>query len=184
LSLAAKTNLHQGLILRTQVKITENQVIVGVMAHFKSRSGDRRKNKVMPRVKFKDSNGITISACRRRKPDRRIGNIEAELISEATVSQYALKLSYDKTLIARTPGMASKIPNEIADRLAFDKEHPLKVWREYRGMSQEQLGAIAAISTAQIALIEAGMQRGSIPELRVLAGVLDVELDDLITDCI
>ena len=37
---------------------------------------DRRYKKDMPRVPFKDSNGATIKECRRKIPDRRIGNIQ------------------------------------------------------------------------------------------------------------
>ena len=45
--------------------------------------GDRRQNSGVPRVPFKDSNGATIKECRRKIPDRRIGNIEAERLSGA-----------------------------------------------------------------------------------------------------
>ena len=40
--------------------------------------GDRRQNKDIPRVPFKGSNGATLWECRRKIPDRRIGDIEAE----------------------------------------------------------------------------------------------------------
>jgi hypothetical protein len=49
----------------------------------RTRQGDRRQNKNMPEVPFKDSNGVTIWECRRKTPDRRIGNIEAEKRSDA-----------------------------------------------------------------------------------------------------
>ena len=42
--------------------------------------GDRRENNDMPKVPFKDSNGVTIRECRRKIPDRRINNIQAEWI--------------------------------------------------------------------------------------------------------
>ena len=45
--------------------------------------GDRRQNEDMPNIPFKDSNGATIKECRRKIPDRRIGNIEAERLSDA-----------------------------------------------------------------------------------------------------
>ena len=48
----------------------------------RSRSGDRRLNKDMPVVPFKDSNGATIKECRRRIPDRRIDGIRAEWIDD------------------------------------------------------------------------------------------------------
>jgi hypothetical protein len=45
--------------------------------------GDRRRNKDMSSVPFKDSKGTTITECRRNIPDRRIGNIKAELLCDA-----------------------------------------------------------------------------------------------------
>jgi hypothetical protein len=58
------------------MKIKENRV----------RSEDRRQNEGMPRVPFKDSNGETIKECRRKIPDRRIGNIQVEWIDEGVIS--------------------------------------------------------------------------------------------------
>ena len=49
----------------------------------RARLCDRRQNKDKPRVPFKDSIGATIWKCRRKIPDRRIGNIEAELHCDA-----------------------------------------------------------------------------------------------------
>jgi hypothetical protein len=40
--------------------------------------GDRRQNTVMPGVPFKDSNGATIKKCRRKIPDRRTDNTQAD----------------------------------------------------------------------------------------------------------
>lgn len=40
--------------------------------------GDRRQNENMPGVPFKDSNGATIKKCRRKIPDRRSGNLQAD----------------------------------------------------------------------------------------------------------
>lgn len=49
----------------------------------RTRLGDRRQNKDKPRIPFKDDTGTTIWECRRKTPDRRTGNIEAELLSNA-----------------------------------------------------------------------------------------------------
>jgi carbon storage regulator len=43
----------------------------------RSRFGKRRQNADIPQVPFKDSMGATITACRRKIPDRRINNIQA-----------------------------------------------------------------------------------------------------------
>ena len=46
---------------------------------------DRRQNKDMPNVPFKDSNGATVKESRRKIPDQRIGNIEVEWIDEIVI---------------------------------------------------------------------------------------------------
>lgn len=46
---------------------------------------ERRQNRAMPRVPFKDSYGATIKECRRKIPDRRIGNIQVEWINEIVI---------------------------------------------------------------------------------------------------
>ena len=48
--------------------------------------GDRRQNNDMLRVPFKDSNGATINECRRKIPDRRIYNIQAEWVPETVIN--------------------------------------------------------------------------------------------------
>ena len=51
------------------------------MSDQRTRRSDRRQNTGKARFPFKDSNGATIRECRRKNPDRRIGNIEAEMNS-------------------------------------------------------------------------------------------------------
>jgi len=58
---------------------------VGTMLNKRFQFGDRRHNKDMPRVPFKDSNGATIKECRRKYLDRRIGNIQVEWIDEIVI---------------------------------------------------------------------------------------------------
>ena len=69
---------------------------------------------------------------------------------------------------------------EIAKRLVGGKESPLKVWREFRGMTQEQLAEQAGISQGQVALIECGKREGKVSVLKGLANALNVDLDDLV----
>ena len=56
------------------------------MRNKRSQFGDRRHKADMPRVPFKDSNGATIKECRRKIPDRRLGNIQVEWIDEIVIS--------------------------------------------------------------------------------------------------
>jgi hypothetical protein len=55
------------------------------MTNKRHQIGDRRVNKDMPRPPFKDSHGATIMESRRKTPDRRIGNIQAEWVDEVVI---------------------------------------------------------------------------------------------------
>jgi DNA-binding XRE family transcriptional regulator len=73
------------------------------------------------------------------------------------------------------------IPAAVAKRLVSDDEHPLKVWREYRGYTQKSLGAEAGIGKSYLSQIELGTKTGSTKILRTLAKALHVEIEDLLS---
>lgn len=76
-------------------------------------------------------------------------------------------------------GTEELVPAAVADRL-IDGESALKVWREYRGLSQTGLARLSGASRVQIADIEAGRGTGSVRTLRMLADSLRITLDDLV----
>jgi hypothetical protein len=55
------------------------------MRNKRSEFSNRRQKEDMPRVPFKDSNGVTITECRRKIPYRRIDNIQVEWIDEIVI---------------------------------------------------------------------------------------------------
>ena len=57
--------------------------------------------------------------------------------------------------------------------------NPVKVWREYRGLTQEALAIQSGISKAYLCQIETGKREGAIKTLRALAAALNVTVDDL-----
>ena len=71
------------------------------------------------------------------------------------------------------------IPGNVVDRL-LDGEQPLRVWREFRNLTQADLARSSGVNRVQIVDIEAGRNSGSVHTLRKLATVLDVTVDDLI----
>lgn len=77
-------------------------------------------------------------------------------------------------------GEEELIPSEIADHLFSGKEHPLKVWRQYRGFSQSRLADEAGVKQPTISEIERGKAAGSVAALRALAGVLGLRIEDLL----
>jgi len=61
-------------------------------------------------------------------------------------------------------------------------EHPIKVWRTERRMTQAELAKRAELTQPFIAQIEARVREPTLAALRALAAALDVDLDDLIAD--
>ena len=77
-------------------------------------------------------------------------------------------------------GEDEMIPSEIARRLIDGKEHPLKIWREYRGLTQEALAEQVKSTKSYISQIEAGKKSGSVVLIKRLAASLNVDMDDLV----
>ena len=76
-------------------------------------------------------------------------------------------------------GEEELIPAQVVDRL-INRESPLRVWREYRALSQSALARASGVSRVQIVDIEAGRNSGSVHTLRKLADALRIAVDDLI----
>ncbi|WP_273204777.1 helix-turn-helix domain-containing protein [Marinobacter subterrani] len=72
------------------------------------------------------------------------------------------------------------IPAEVAARLITGDEHPLKVWREYRGLTQETLGNAAGVGKSYISQIENTGKTASTKVLKALALALEVDIDDVV----
>ncbi len=68
------------------------------------------------------------------------------------------------------------IPKEIVDRLA-DGENPLRVFREWRALTQVDLAARSKLSQGYISDIESGRRTGTPAVLRQIADALQVPLD-------
>jgi transcriptional regulator with XRE-family HTH domain len=67
----------------------------------------------------------------------------------------------------------------VVNRL-LDGENPVKVWREYRRLTQGQLAEQTGVTVAHISQIENGKRECSVKLLRALARVLAVDADLLI----
>lgn len=76
-------------------------------------------------------------------------------------------------------GEEELIPVDVVDRL-LDGEPPLRVWREFRRLTQSELARAGGVNRVQIVEIEADRNSGSVRTLRKLADALEVTVDDLI----
>jgi DNA-binding Xre family transcriptional regulator len=89
-----------------------------------------------------------------------------------------LEDALDIETVANTPGRRT-VPAAVVDRL-LDDEHPLKVWREHRGLSRAELAARTDLTPGHIGHLETGRRHGTPDTLRRLAMALDVTVDDLV----
>ena len=87
--------------------------------------------------------------------------------------------AYDEARQALAAGEEELIPAEIADRL-IDGANPIRVWRDYRGLTQAELAERAQISAAYLSQLEAGKRAGTTEVLGRVASGLQVTVDDLI----
>lgn len=71
------------------------------------------------------------------------------------------------------------VPLELLDRIIAG-ESPLRVWREFRGLTQEALGHKIGKTKMFISGIETGRQDTSSRNWLALARALDVDIEDLL----
>ena len=69
----------------------------------------------------------------------------------------------------------TRILSEVAFAIA-DGAHPVRAWREHRGLNQEALAVAAGLSKSFLSQIEGGKRVGTAATLRKLAAALDVPL--------
>jgi DNA-binding XRE family transcriptional regulator len=71
------------------------------------------------------------------------------------------------------------VPSEIVYAL-LDGTNPLRVWREYRGLTQQQLADKAGISKPYLSQLESGKRAGTTDVMGKLAQSLNLTVEDLI----
>ncbi|MBI4389596.1 MAG: helix-turn-helix transcriptional regulator [Nitrospinae bacterium] len=72
-----------------------------------------------------------------------------------------------------------RVPAEIVNRI-LDGENPVKVWREFRGLTQEALAGKSGIGKAYLSQIETGKRTGKAAVLKAIADALRVSVDEII----
>ncbi len=81
-----------------------------------------------------------------------------------------------RRLIGPGANNAENLPESVLDRLAAGAEHPVKILRKFRGLTQSELAAAAALSRPYLTEIETGRKAGSIAAMRALAAALAVDV--------
>ena len=95
---------------------------------------------------------------------------EAEMLNDVR--------DYDMAIEAVKQG-EELVPSEVAYAI-IDGESPVRVWREYRGYTQQQLSKAAGISKPYLSQIETGKRTGAMEVLSAIANALDLTIDDIV----
>lgn len=74
-----------------------------------------------------------------------------------------------------------RYPQPVALAIA-DGARPVRAWREYRRLTQEQLAAASGVSKPYISQLESGARSGTAATLRKLAAAMDIPAGALIED--
>jgi DNA-binding XRE family transcriptional regulator len=88
-------------------------------------------------------------------------------------------VAYDAAKRALASGEEELIPAVVVDRL-LDGDNPIRVWREFRGLTSAQLATACSVSAAAISQLEAGKRQPSVALLKKLAAALCVDLEQLL----
>ena len=81
---------------------------------------------------------------------------------------------------AYSAGREFLIPDDIMRR-ELAGESPLKLWREHRGLTQQDVAIRAGISKPYLSQIETGKRQGTVETLLAVARALDIPFD-ILTD--
>ena len=90
-----------------------------------------------------------------------------------------LEDAIDMRAIEAQAGGRNYLPDELVDRL-LEGEHPLRLWRECRGLTMEALAEKTGTGQSYISDIETGKKAGSVAALKKLADALGVTIDDIV----
>lgn len=86
---------------------------------------------------------------------------------------------FDAANAAIENGEDELIPSEVVYAI-LDGENPIKIWREFRGLTQAQLAEAAGISKPYLSQIETGKRKGATEVLSAIAKALKLSLEDVI----
>lgn len=87
--------------------------------------------------------------------------------------------SYDRIKAQLASGEEELMPAKFADRI-LDGESPLRVWREFRGLTLQTLADQVGISKGYLSEIENARKDGSVRIMKQVAKALRLDLDDIV----
>lgn len=103
-------------------------------------------------------------------------DVYAQLLADAEILQDIQDYEAAKRSIDNGEEL---VPSRVTYAI-LDGQNPIKVWRDYRGLTQQQLADVAGISKAYLCQIETGKRTGSTKVAASIAKALHLSLDDIV----
>ncbi|MDD5094811.1 MAG: helix-turn-helix transcriptional regulator [Dehalococcoidia bacterium] len=103
-------------------------------------------------------------------------NVYAQLLADAEILQDIQDYEAAKRGIEEGEEL---VPSQLTYAI-LDGQNPIKVWREHRRLTQQQLADLAGISKAYLSQIETGKRTGSTEVVASIAKALHLSLDDIV----
>ena len=100
-----------------------------------------------------------------------------QLVEKAEMAQDVQ--DYDSAKAALERGEDELIPSEVIDAI-LDGANPIKTWREFRGLSQQELAEKVGISVPYLSQLETNKRKGSLDVLSALSKELKISLDHVV----
>ena len=127
----------------------------------------------MTKVQFiKTAGGEELAILPRREYERLARLVADEDIGTARVVRNARKKI--------ASGLEVMLPKAVVDRLAAH-ENPIRVLREWRAMTQDELAAVVEITQGYLSDLEAGKRKGPVALHQKISRELGVPIDLLLT---
>ncbi len=101
-----------------------------------------------------------------------------QLVEKAEMAQDVQ--DYDGAKAALEHGDDELVPSEVIYAI-LDGGNPIKIWREYRGLSQHEMAKSIGISVPYLSQLETNKRKGSLDVLSAVAKALRVSLDHIVT---
>jgi DNA-binding XRE family transcriptional regulator len=105
-----------------------------------------------------------------------VDDIAAVTAARAADAELAARLAAERGIPVETT-----VPLQVV-KAKLDGAHPLKAWREYRGITQVELASRSAVARDLIAQIETHKKQGSVTTLDRLARALSIPIAALIAE--
>ena len=118
-----------------------------------------------------------LKALRRELLDPKIAEHKGRIVKttgDGLLVEFAARLAAE-----RGSPVETTVPLQVV-KAKLDGAHPLKAWREYRGITQAELASRSAVARDLIAQIETHKRQGSVATIDRLARTLGLPIEALI----